>query len=101
MYLSYYVCIILIIIIKDCCESNAYCGKPGKRISSKFETVKVKKRFDSMSDLNDLFLNGTIIRYYCSNDSQLIDPEIRYCVNGTWTGSIPRCGKISYNDSLI
>ena len=94
MHLSYYVCIILLIIINNSCESYSSCGKPGNRISSKFEIVKVKERFDSISDLDDRFLDGTVIRYSCSNDNKLIDPERRYCVNGTWKGSIPRCGKI-------
>ena len=98
MNLSYYVCIILLNIINDSYESNASCGKPGKRISSKFEIFKEKKRFDSISDLSDSFLDGTVIRYNCSDNSQLIDPETRNCVNGTWTGNIPRCGKIGMID---
>ena len=37
-------------------------------------------------------LNGTV-SYRCNNGYRLIsDDNERRCVNGVWTGSIPKCG---------
>ncbi len=59
------------------------CGLPGIPLNSKINETKSK------------YSDGSKIEYKCEfEDMSLIGDRIRTCVDGKWTGSIPRCGNL-------
>ena len=57
--------------------NSEMCGRPGSPQNGTFA-----------------YANETTVNYTCSHGFVISgDDKTRHCLNGTWTGNVPRCGE--------